>query len=104
MSVTIYTRNVDNGLGDVSLNVSSRNFATLWSSLGFEVEFDGEMDARILRRAVDAMPSALMARPGTVEGNFIDCGITHEQIDYYIENLRQLCDEAERAETPVQWA
>ena len=104
MSVTIYTRNVDEGLGEVSINMSNRNFATLWSALGFEVELMGEMDARKLRSAVNTMPSSLMIRPSTTDGNFIDCGVSHAQVDRYIETFTQLCDEAERMETPVQWA
>ena len=107
MSVTIYIKNPNNGGGWVdglSMNVSSRNFGTLWSALGFPVDFSGEMDGRKLSKALDVIDTDLALRQYRTDDNFVDFGISRQQVDRYVIALKRLAIAAEKMELPMAWA
>jgi hypothetical protein len=90
MSVTIFIE-VDS---EIYLQVSNRNFGILWSALGLEVEYMGEMNGLDIRWAVDHIDL----------GYFSDCEVSDMQVSYYLKKLNELWNEAYWKKMPIQWA
>ena len=82
MSVTINNR----------LNLSNRNFSTLWHALGLEFDWSGSIDSAIVLRALDTFDPEMALRSDKCESNWVDYGITREQVDRYVNMLRDFCN------------
>jgi len=86
------------------LNMSNQNFSEVWGKLGLDShEFCGTMDGRELRAVLAGVKPSTLTRSLTVDGNYIDCGITLEQAVRYLNQLWFIACEAEEREEMVVW-
>ena len=90
------------------LNVANANFSTLWNSLGLEHDYCGEIDPRVVLKAINRTPVALIERQITEDNeegkvHIINCGIHTKQAQRYITALTEICEEAEKREEKVYW-
>jgi len=90
------------------LNLANANFRTLFNALGLPDEDYGELDSRIISRAVRKTPAALYQRARREETgergcHLIDLGIRSDQAKRYQDALLALALEAERREEKIIW-
>lgn len=96
------------------LNMANANFSTLWNSLGLDFDYCGQIDARIVLRALESMDSDLPLRAAVhdtgvdedgrrVGPEIIKCAIGRLQVVRYVIELSKICEEAERREELVCW-
>lgn len=89
------------------INMANANFRTTFAALGLDTDDYGEMDPRVLLKALDRTPAALMLREDQEESgsgpHLYSFGIHPGQADRYQRELRTLAQEAERREEKVVW-
>lgn len=85
------------------LNLSNTNFCTLMNALGFDFDCFGEIDPRRMLKALNRIPSGLVCREASQEGNHLYAGICPEQADRYFRTLTEIASEAERREEKILW-
>lgn len=85
------------------LNMSCRNFGTLWSSLGLSRQSEGTIHPLVLKRVLDSFIPDLAVRSPFMIDNVYDFGISNEQIITYVAKLLMICDEALKREELVCW-
>jgi len=94
MSVTIAPTNAFSNDAPY-LNVSNRNFATLWNALGLDVgDWVGEIDPLDVMCALRRFDPSLVVRETIEDGCMISCGITPEQVERYRSILTAVCNVA----------
>ncbi len=107
MSVSIYV-----GRYEV-INISNRNFSTLFSALGFDVSsadgLVGQVSGEDLEKALEATPPEMVDRQPTHGIGDKGCmwfegGIMPEQVDRYYMFLYQGAKNAQLLNLPVTWA
>ena len=105
MSVTIRINGDPNPKNQ--LNLTNRNFATLWAALGLEHEPVGEIDPRPVAERCRSTPPELLVRASRTEaGNgptLVDCGISYRQAARYLAILNLLANVAARREEKLIW-
>jgi len=126
MTVDIrFTNDTDESIVDVfdgeefryskyNMNVANANFLTIWSALGFEVIYEGEMHPLCLLKALNRVPPELVTRDGIGENPlkdiFAGCknvywgGIDLDRAKRYIERLTEIANEALRREEMIVWS
>lgn len=90
------------------LNLANANFATLWSSLGFDATEYGEMAPSDLLLALHCGSPELACRAERLEqiGDgpvLLELGIAREQADRYHHVLREIAEEAAERDEPIIW-
>jgi hypothetical protein len=88
------------------INLANRNFIVLWKAIGLKIDcsdFSGQLDGRVLRRAIKTIDVEAVVRKPEIDDNFMDFGISRSQVDNYIEQLTRIALEAERRESNVCW-
>ncbi len=105
MSVTIRINNDPNP--DNELNITNRNFATLWAALGLDHQWTGQIDARLVAQRCQSTPPELVMRESRMDNSHCvcvyDCGISYEQASRYLARLGLLARVAARREEPLVW-
>jgi hypothetical protein len=86
-----------------ALNMANCNFATIFSALGLYTDCCGEVDPRVLLKAIDAYVPGLAVRETVVAGNMISCGLDEAAVSYRFSGLRKIAEEAARREEKVFW-
>jgi hypothetical protein len=82
------------------MNISNRNFKTLWHALGLEFDWCGSIDNVIVLRALDTFDPEMVLRSDNCGPNWVDYGITREQVNRYVSVLRNICNNS----TEIRWS
>lgn len=90
------------------LNMANANFRTTFAALGLTTEDYGELDARVILKALARTPTDLILRGESEESNqngptMYFAGIHEGQANRYQEEIRRIAMEAERREEKVTW-
>jgi len=110
MSVTIQI----SGTTECQMNLTNRNFCTLWIALGLEPEtadgLVGQVDARVVLHRMATTPIGMVVfeswsniGPEGPELTFFEVGISEDQVRTYFQLLKRLADLAEKREDPILW-
>jgi hypothetical protein len=89
------------------MNVANDNFSTLWSALGFVVEWYGTVSPEEILAAIHDTPGALAVR-GPKEKEFfgivgLDPGIDLDRVRSYFDRLTSICREALKRGSLITW-
>lgn len=104
MSVTIRASSSFDSVHE--MNVANSNFSTLWASLGLDTgdELMGSIDAQIVNDALNSANPNLMIRETVEIGNMINCGLSTDQANRYLQCMRCIVDEAIQTTGKVYWS
>lgn len=90
------------------MNLANGSFTTLWSALGMDADWCGEIDARVLLHRLRTTDPSLAERADEIQrqegsATFISFGIDGDRTARYFAMLETICREAERREQPILW-
>jgi len=91
---------------ELALNLSNANFTRLWNDLGLPSSEDGQIDSRVLRSRLGNPEYSVRndvdnRRAG--EARELIGGIRPDQEERYHSKLMEICVEAERRESLIDW-
>jgi hypothetical protein len=85
------------------MNLANTNFAAVWSALGLDAEYSGEIDGRTLLARLATITADAFIRDPVRYGNMISSGVILEQAERYASSLTSIATEAARREEKVVW-
>jgi hypothetical protein len=85
------------------LNMSNRNFSSLWHALGYEFDYSGEIHPFKLYNDLQTLQPQLVTRSPFSSHNIYEYGLDAERVQFYIDKLLSICQEAMKREENLCW-